>query len=173
MSRIVRILSLQGSRTLRPPRTVPSFQDRRQPCFSCAPTANAATKIFSRGLRRPESAALSARSALSAARSSCSMCARTVAESSFAGLAALRTSFKDFPARRSESTSPRAAPLPRSQGGSSSSRRTAFQDQAASTPNPSFEARPNGVALGPRSAFVHDAPRGPSTTPSVPPQLER
>jgi hypothetical protein len=40
-------------------------------------------------------------------------------------------------------------------------------------PNPSFEARPNGVALGPRGALVHDAPRGPSTTPSVPPQLER
>jgi hypothetical protein len=40
-------------------------------------------------------------------------------------------------------------------------------------PNPPFEARPNGVALGPRGALVHDAPRGPSTTPSVPPQLER
>jgi hypothetical protein len=40
-------------------------------------------------------------------------------------------------------------------------------------PNPSFEARPNGIALGPRSALVHDALRGPSTIPSVPPQLER
>jgi hypothetical protein len=40
-------------------------------------------------------------------------------------------------------------------------------------PNPSFEARPNGIALGPRSALVHDALRGPSAIPSVPPQLER
>jgi hypothetical protein len=40
-------------------------------------------------------------------------------------------------------------------------------------PNPSFEARPNGIVLGPRGAVVHDAPRGPSTIPSVPPQLER
>ena len=40
-------------------------------------------------------------------------------------------------------------------------------------PNPSFEARPNGVALGPRGALVHHAPRGPSATPSVPPQLQR
>jgi len=40
-------------------------------------------------------------------------------------------------------------------------------------PNRSFEARPNGVALGPRGALVHHAPRGPSTTPLVPPQLER
>src|SRR5947207_2828518 len=39
-------------------------------------------------------------------------------------------------------------------------------------PNPSFEARPNGTALGPRSTLVHDAPRGPSAIPSVPPQLE-
>jgi hypothetical protein len=40
-------------------------------------------------------------------------------------------------------------------------------------PNPSLEARPNGIALGPRGALVHDAPRGPSAIPSVPPQLER
>jgi hypothetical protein len=40
-------------------------------------------------------------------------------------------------------------------------------------PNPSFEARPNGIALGPRSALVHHAPRGPIAIPSVPPQLER
>jgi hypothetical protein len=40
-------------------------------------------------------------------------------------------------------------------------------------PNPSVEARPNGVALGPRGALVQDAPRGPSTTPLVPPHLER
>jgi hypothetical protein len=39
--------------------------------------------------------------------------------------------------------------------------------------NPSFEARPNGIALGPRGALVHHAPRGPSAIPSVPPQLER
>jgi hypothetical protein len=39
--------------------------------------------------------------------------------------------------------------------------------------NPSFEARPNGIALGPRGALVHHPPRGPSTMPSVPPQLER
>ena len=40
-------------------------------------------------------------------------------------------------------------------------------------PNPSFEARPNGIALGPRSALLHGALRGPSAIPSVPPQLER
>ena len=40
-------------------------------------------------------------------------------------------------------------------------------------PNPSFEARPNGIALGPRGALGHHAPRGPSAIPSVPPQLER
>jgi integrase/recombinase XerD len=40
-------------------------------------------------------------------------------------------------------------------------------------PNPSFEARSDGIALGPRGALVHDAPRGPSAIPSVPPQLER
>jgi hypothetical protein len=43
----------------------------------------------------------------------------------------------------------------------------------APRPNPSLEARPNGIALGPRSALVHDALRGPSAIPSVPPQLER
>jgi hypothetical protein len=44
---------------------------------------------------------------------------------------------------------------------------------AMALPNPSLEARPNGIALGPRGALVHDAPRGPSATPPVPPQLER
>jgi hypothetical protein len=39
--------------------------------------------------------------------------------------------------------------------------------------NPSFEARPNGIALGPRGALVHHPPRGPSAMPSVPTQLER
>jgi hypothetical protein len=40
-------------------------------------------------------------------------------------------------------------------------------------PNPSFEPTPNGIALGPRSALVHDAPRGPNAIPSVAAQLQR
>ena len=40
-------------------------------------------------------------------------------------------------------------------------------------PNQSFEPTANGVALGPRSAKVHDAPRGPSTTPLSAAQLQR
>lgn len=40
---------------------------------------------------------------------------------------------------------------------------------AALTPNPSVEARPNGI--GPRGAEVHHAPRGPM--PWVPPHLAR
>jgi len=40
-------------------------------------------------------------------------------------------------------------------------------------PNPSFEARPNGVAPGPRSRKAYHRPRGPGATPLVPPQLER
>jgi hypothetical protein len=43
----------------------------------------------------------------------------------------------------------------------------------AGRPNPSVEARPNGVALGPPAALVHHAPVGPSATPLVPPHLER
>ena len=45
--------------------------------------------------------------------------------------------------------------------------------QAPPRPNPSVEARPNGVALGPPAALVHHASSGPSTTPSAPPHLER
>jgi hypothetical protein len=44
---------------------------------------------------------------------------------------------------------------------------------SAGRPNPSVNARPNGVALGPRGALVHHAPRGPSATPSVPRYLKR
>jgi hypothetical protein len=40
-------------------------------------------------------------------------------------------------------------------------------------PNPSFEPTPNGIALGPRGALVHHAPRGPSTIPPVAAQLQR
>jgi hypothetical protein len=40
-------------------------------------------------------------------------------------------------------------------------------------PNPSFEPTPNGIALGPRGALVHRAPRGPSTMPPVAAQLQR
>ena len=40
-------------------------------------------------------------------------------------------------------------------------------------PNPSFEPTPNGIALGPRGALVHHAPRGPSTIPSVAAHLKR
>jgi hypothetical protein len=50
---------------------------------------------------------------------------------------------------------------------------TPHQPSAQTRPNTSVEARPNGIALGPRGALVHDAPRGPSTTPLVPPHLER
>ena len=45
--------------------------------------------------------------------------------------------------------------------------------RATLRPNPSVEARPNGIALGPRGAFVHHAPRGPSAMPSAPPHLKR
>jgi hypothetical protein len=40
-------------------------------------------------------------------------------------------------------------------------------------PNPSFEPTPNGIALGPRGALLHHAPRGPSTMPPVAAQLQR
>ena len=39
--------------------------------------------------------------------------------------------------------------------------------------NPSVEARPNGVAPGPRGAQAYHAPRGPGAMPSAPPHLER
>jgi hypothetical protein len=38
----------------------------------------------------------------------------------------------------------------------------------ALTPNPSFKRRATGAALGPRSALVHHALRGPSATPASP-----
>jgi hypothetical protein len=42
------------------------------------------------------------------------------------------------------------------------------------TPNPSFEARPNGKPPGPgRWYAVHFHRPGPGVLPSVPPQLER
>ena len=41
------------------------------------------------------------------------------------------------------------------------------------TPNPSFERTRNGIALGPRSARCHDAPRGPSAMPQRAAQLKR
>ena len=44
---------------------------------------------------------------------------------------------------------------------------------AAPRPNPSVNARPNGLAPGPRSRVVHLRPRGPGTNPSVPRYLER
>ena len=40
-------------------------------------------------------------------------------------------------------------------------------------PNPSVNARPNGLAPGPRGRVVHLRPRGPGTNPSVPRYLER
>ena len=40
-------------------------------------------------------------------------------------------------------------------------------------PNPSVNARPNGLAPGPRSRVVHHRLRGPGTNPSVPRYLER
>ena len=40
-------------------------------------------------------------------------------------------------------------------------------------PNPSVEARPNGVAPGPRSGKAYHPLRGPGATPLVPPHLER
>ena len=43
----------------------------------------------------------------------------------------------------------------------------------APRPNPSSEARPNGIAPGPRGAEEYHAPRGPGAIPLVPPQLKR
>jgi len=43
----------------------------------------------------------------------------------------------------------------------------------AMPPNPSLEPTRNGMALGPRSALAHHAPRGPSTMPLRAGQLER
>ena len=40
-------------------------------------------------------------------------------------------------------------------------------------PNPSLEARPNSELPGPRSGLAHFPPHGPSTSLSIPPQLER
>ena len=42
-----------------------------------------------------------------------------------------------------------------------------------SRPNPSLEATLHGLALGPRGARWHHAPRGPSTNPRRSPQLKR
>ena len=54
----------------------------------------------------------------------------------------------------------------------SSTKRHVLQ-HCASTPNPSFEARPNGRPPGPRRSGAYDLHRGPGVLPSVPPQLER
>jgi hypothetical protein len=40
-------------------------------------------------------------------------------------------------------------------------------------PNPSLQPTRNGIALGPRSAFVYDAPHGPSAMPLRAAELER
>jgi len=40
-------------------------------------------------------------------------------------------------------------------------------------PNPSSEARPNGIAPGPRGTKAYHVLRGPGAMPLVPPQLER
>ena len=40
-------------------------------------------------------------------------------------------------------------------------------------PNPSIEARSNGLAPGPRGTQVHHVPRGPGTKPSSPPHVKR
>ena len=54
----------------------------------------------------------------------------------------------------------------------SSTQRHVLQ-HCASTPNPSFEARPNGRPPGPRRSGAYHLHRGPGGLPSVPPQLER
>ena len=54
----------------------------------------------------------------------------------------------------------------------SSTKRHVLQ-HCASTPNPSFEARPNGRPPGPRRSGAYHLHRGPGVLPSVPPQLER
>ena len=41
------------------------------------------------------------------------------------------------------------------------------------TPNPSLEATPTGVALGPLPGVLHHQYSGPSTTPALAPQLKR
>ena len=61
----------------------------------------------------------------------------------------------------------RARPLPWR------STRMQFPCQAHVRPNPSVEARPNGVAPGPRGRGADHRPRGPGATPSVPPHLKR
>src|SRR5882672_10943779 len=43
---------------------------------------------------------------------------------------------------------------------------------SAMTPNPSFEARPNGKPPGPAPGEVYRPSAGPGALPSVPPQLE-
>ena len=54
-----------------------------------------------------------------------------------------------------------------------SSAKRHFLQHCASTPNPSFEARPNGRPPGPRRSGAYHLHRGPGVLPSVPPQLER
>ena len=51
--------------------------------------------------------------------------------------------------------------------------RSAARAGAAPRPNPSVNARPNGLAPGPRGRVVHLRPRGPGANPSVPRYLER
>lgn len=40
-------------------------------------------------------------------------------------------------------------------------------------PNPSIEARANGLVPGPRGTQVHHVPRGPGANPSSPPHVKR
>jgi len=79
----------------------------------------------------------------------------------------------------------KAAPFVTTGSGGGKHRRGDFTHQSASghcsksilappvRPNPSVEARPNGIALGPRGTEAYHVPRGPSAIPSVPPHLKR
>jgi hypothetical protein len=48
-----------------------------------------------------------------------------------------------------------------------------LSNSAAETPNPSFEARPNGKPPGPAPGEAYHPSAGPGALPLVPPQLER
>jgi hypothetical protein len=48
-----------------------------------------------------------------------------------------------------------------------------FSSQGRVPPNPSLQPTVTGMALGPRSAVVHHAPRGPSAMPLPAAELER
>jgi hypothetical protein len=75
---------------------------------------------------------------------------------------ARRTHWHEFSSRRLNSSGHRA--------GSSMSPRAAGTE---APPNPSLEGTSTGKALGPRSAVVYAAPRGPSAMPAPAPQLQR